>query len=409
VNLRRALTLGALSGVFAVACGDREQLDRTHSPELAEPVATAERASQVTPSQVTPEAPATPPSREATQSPALEPPTASSADDAQAFVVVAGGDVSFGRECGQRLLEDSDYNPLAELTPIFEAADLSLVNLESPLTDQGGETQSPKNRLIFTGPPEGALSLANAGVDVVSVANNHAWDYGQAGFLETLDHLGLLGVGVVGGSQIPEQQYHPLVFRAKGYSVAIFGVTGIWNQGPFETHPGRHHVAWAHFDKLHGAILRARRKHDLVFVMYHGGGEYIDIPMHDTRRFIDKLMRARVDAVLGHHPHVLQGVRWFGQRPAFYSLGNLVFNLNPRYAFTDLGALARLTFRRDQAPRLELCPYRIQGHTPRLFTGDEQAQLEQSFRERFLGVAERVGGSQLGPAGEHGCMQVSPP
>jgi poly-gamma-glutamate synthesis protein (capsule biosynthesis protein) len=112
-----------------------------------------------------------------------------SSSDPNTLVVVAGGDVSFGRECGQELLADANYNPLEPLAPVLDSADLRLVNLESTLTDQGGLTQSPKNRLIFTGPPEGALSLARAGIDVVSVANNHAWDFHEAGFRETLGYL----------------------------------------------------------------------------------------------------------------------------------------------------------------------------------------------------------------------------
>src|SRR5690606_5230407 len=104
---------------------------------------------------------------------------------------------------------------------LFGAADFKLVNLECPLSDQNGETQSPLNRLIFTGPPGGARVLANAGINVVSVANNHAWDYLKPAFLETLDNLTRAGVGFVGGSAEPGQQYKPYVFRAKGFSVAL--------------------------------------------------------------------------------------------------------------------------------------------------------------------------------------------
>src|SRR5262245_36456763 len=84
-------------------------------------------------------------------------------EKAKGLVVVAGGDVNFGRECGQAILANPSYDPFQFVEPLFRDADLTFVNLESQLSDQKGETQSPKNRLIFTGPPGGADVLARAG------------------------------------------------------------------------------------------------------------------------------------------------------------------------------------------------------------------------------------------------------
>ncbi len=109
------------------------------------------------------------------------------ASEKRPLVFVAGGDLNFGRECGQAILSDPKYDPFASIAPLWESADFRFANLESQLSDQGGETQSPRNRLIFTGPPGGAGVLASARVDLVSTANNHAWDYGKAAFFETLD------------------------------------------------------------------------------------------------------------------------------------------------------------------------------------------------------------------------------
>ncbi len=391
VTFARLIRAGLLSGMLAVGCSDRE---RAPEPETrAEPpvdIAMATAEPRATGAQKPP--------------PALERDA-----ERQRLVVVAGGDVSFGRRCGQRILKDPSYNPLAGLTSILRHADLRLVNLESPLSDQGGETQSPRNRLIFTGPPGGAEVLSRAGIDVVNVANNHAWDYGKPAFVETLAHLRQAGVGVVGGSETEGTQYKPLVVHVKGFSIAIFGATQIWNQGPFRAHSGRHYVAWARFDKLGREIVRARLKYDLVFVNYHGGGEYIDIPMQRTRHFVKQVMQAKVDALFGHHPHVVQGVRWFGERPAFYSLGNLVFNLNERYPWTGIGALARLTFARDAPTRVEICPYRIEGHRPEPLLGDEAQALRSAFRERFEEVSRRVGGTRMAATGRDGCIELAPP
>ncbi len=354
-----------------------------------------------------PREPAPPPAKPPTPVRPPAPPEAK--PEPESLVVLAGGDVNLGRIAGQSILKDPAYDPFVNLAPLFGAADFKLVNLECPLSDQNGETQSPLNRLIFTGPPGGARVLANAGINVVSVANNHAWDYLKPAFLETLDNLTRAGVGFVGGSAEPGQQYKPYVFRAKGFSVALFAVTHIWNQGPFDKHPGQHHVAWARYDLLHDEIERAKREHDLVLFSYHGGGEYIDVPMMGTRAFVKAIMKAGVDVLFGHHPHVVHGVSWFDGRPAFYSLGNLVFNQHKHYPWTGTGFLARVTFRRGAAPTVEACPYRIVGHTPTLFSDADKEPLERSFRRHLKLVSVTVGGTEVGEPGEHSCMLLTPP
>src|SRR5690554_2692782 len=132
--------------VFATACDDSAR----DADESARPAPSA-RATQPSAS-AAPKAPAsTASSSSAAPSGAPVPDAAPGA--AEEFVVVAGGDVNLGRETGQNIIKNPDYNPLLQLAPIFEGADYRFVNLESQLSDQGGETQSKLNRLIFTGPP----------------------------------------------------------------------------------------------------------------------------------------------------------------------------------------------------------------------------------------------------------------
>src|SRR5262249_53186361 len=149
------------------------------------------------------------------------------------LVVLAGGDVSLGRGIGKRLLSDMEYDPFRGVTGWFSAADVVFVNLESPLADRNGETERPGEHNVFTGPPVGAGILARSGVDIVSVANNHAWDYGRSGFFETLDYLTSAGVAYAGGNVRPGEQYEPRILRAQGYRIAVFAVTDVWNPAPF--------------------------------------------------------------------------------------------------------------------------------------------------------------------------------
>ncbi len=327
---------------------------------------------------------------------------------ADSIVLLAGGDVNLGRGAGQQILKDPSYDPLSEVAPLMSTADLRFVNLESQLSDQHGETQSPYEHLKFTGPPGGAEVLAHAGIDVVSIANNHCWDYGRKALFETMDNLDRAGVRYAGASRVPGHQYQPLILHVKGWKIALFAVTQIWNQPPFDKHPGRFYVAWARFDRLEKALARARRESDLVLVSYHGGGEYVGVPMQWTRRFVRAVMDAGADAVIGHHPHVPLGVGWFAGRPAFYSLGNLVFAMHSDYPWTGTSFFAKIRFFKDGRREVEACPYHILGHTPMFFEGKTKAARERVFRRHLERLSAATGGTTVGPPGRFSCMPLSP-
>jgi poly-gamma-glutamate capsule biosynthesis protein CapA/YwtB (metallophosphatase superfamily) len=324
------------------------------------------------------------------------------------IVLAAGGDVNFGRECGQAILKDVAYDPFAGLGVAWSSADLRFVNLESQLSDQKGVTQDPLHRLIFTGPPGGADVLSQAGISVVSTANNHAWDYGKRAFFETIANLNRAQVPFVGTGLDAKAAYAPVVLRVKERSVALFAVTHIWNPGVFHTHEGRNYVAWADVKKLRSGIQRARREHDFVLVSYHGGAEYMDTPMDGTRRFAAAMMALGVDAVIGHHPHVPQGVGWYDGRPILYSLGNFVFAGHDDKPWTKSTFFVRLTLQKGSAPLLDACPIAIDGHRPRSHAVEEQPAIER-VRQHIIDTSASVGGASVAAANEFGCLRVTAP
>jgi poly-gamma-glutamate synthesis protein (capsule biosynthesis protein) len=323
------------------------------------------------------------------------------------LVIVAGGDVNFGRECGQAILVDPGYDPFRFVAPLWRDADLRFVNLESQLSEQGGQTQHPGNRLIFTGPPGGGRTLAQAGIHVASTANNHAWDYGKKAMLETLDNLAAAGVKSVGTGRTLEAAYAPAVFDLQGRSVAVFAVTQIWNAGDIETHQGRHHVAWARLNRMSGALKRARDKYDLVLLSYHGGVEYVDVPPPQTRRFVETLAKTGfVDAVIGHHPHVPQGIGFTRGVPIFYSLGNFVFAGHDWAPWTKFGFLARLEVAAGNALGVSACPYSLDGHVPKPLAAKDPASARA--RQHLIEMSAAVGNSaNVGVANASGCYPIT--
>jgi poly-gamma-glutamate capsule biosynthesis protein CapA/YwtB (metallophosphatase superfamily) len=354
------------------------------------------------PNQKPPLGPASPASRGAPASG----PTPGAAS--QSLVLAAAGDVNLGRSCGQRLLADPSYDPLRGIAPIWANADLRFVNLESALSEQHGETQSPRHGLVFTGPPVGADALARAGIGIVSTANNHAWDYAGRGLLETLQNLDRAGVAHAGTGADEANAYRPAILHVNGLSVAFFAVTQIWNLGVFREEEARHHVAWADYSRLRRALVKARAESDFVVVSYHGGEEYTDVPLPKTRAFVRAVMSLGVDAVIGHHPHVPQGVAWYGTRPVFYSLGNLVFDARPTVPWTGASFIAKLRFQRGQAVSVAACPVLIDGFEPRALTGNDDPS-RRAFERHLRGVSESVGGTSFGEPDAQGCYELSPP
>jgi poly-gamma-glutamate synthesis protein (capsule biosynthesis protein) len=324
------------------------------------------------------------------------------------LVLAAGGDVNFGRECGQAILKDPSYDPFARLGPAWSGADARFANLESQLSDQNGVTQNPYHRLIFTGPPGGADVLARAELSLISTANNHAWDYGKSALFETIDNLRRAGVPFAGTGRSAEEAYQPVVLERSGLSLALFAVTHIWNQGAIAQHEGRDYVAWADVTRLRAGIERARREHDFVLVSYHGGEEYVDAPVDRTRRFVKAMMALGVDAIIGHHPHVPQGVGWVDGRPILYSLGNFVFAGHDNRPWTKQSFFARLTLRKGQAPLVTACPFALEGHLPRSFALPAEALSVARFRQHLIDISTSVGGSSVGAPDELGCVPVSP-
>jgi poly-gamma-glutamate capsule biosynthesis protein CapA/YwtB (metallophosphatase superfamily) len=394
----RALCLPILLGFCLLGCGERTDAE---SPKALRPSARdVSRASAAPASSSLPPPPATVETK-------LPESLGVGAELEPRIVLAAGGDVNFGRECGQAILKDSSYDPFTGLGEAWTSADARFVNLESQLSEQHGITQSPLHRLIFTGPPAGADVLARTGVSFVSTANNHAWDYGKSALLETIENLERAQVPFAGTGRDVEHAYRPALLRVKGRTIALFAVTQVWNQPPFDAHEGKDFVAWADVDKLKAGIEQARREHDFVLVSYHGGEEYIDAPIERTRQFVTAVMALGVDAVIGHHPHVPQGVGWVEGRPILYSLGNFVFAGHDERPWTKQSFFARLTLQKGSPPELSVCPFAIDGHRPRALARVREAPAIERARLHLVGTSTSTGGSNVAAPDQLGCLRVT--
>lgn len=353
--------------------------------------------------------PADAPSAKPNVSAVTAPPAPPSSDR---LVLVAGGDVDFSRLRGQELLRDPSRDDLAPIRDWLDAADVRFVNLESTISDQRGETQKAWNQMVFTAPPPAADALSRANIDIVSLANNHAWDYGEAALFETFDRLKAADIAWVGAGRTKAEAYAPTFVERGGFKLAFVAVTDIWNQR-LQPHPGRERIADAELSALTKAVRAARVPGvDKVIVSYHGGEEYFDEPVAGTRELLEAAIDAGADAVIGHHPHVVQTVAFYRGKPILYSLGNLLMRMTTGRPWSELGMLARLEFHRDQPTGVWLCPTRMYGLELKRIGLDPY--YEPYFRRHFEALLARdarvdpQSAAQMEPTQTDGCARLTP-
>jgi poly-gamma-glutamate synthesis protein (capsule biosynthesis protein) len=234
-----------------------------------------------------------------------------------------GGDIHFADQLEPLL--SKPQTALAELRPHLGAADVAVVNLEAALTTRG--SPAPK-AFHFRSPPTALQALAAAGVDVVTMANNHAVDYGAKGFADTLAARAKSPVPVVGIGTNTADALRPAIVTIRGRRVAVLGATQVpdWTLATWPAGDNRPGVAAAaNPRRLADAVRRARRSADVVVVYLHWGTDYERCPNSLQRSTARALAAAGADVVVGTHAHQVQGAGWLRSTYVAYGLGNFVW------------------------------------------------------------------------------------
>ncbi len=262
--------------------------------------------------------------------PAPEPPAGPTrvfAGDSDEVTLLFGGDTSFARGIGRVIADhgdDLDF-PLSRIAPRLHQADFVFLNLECALSDN--TSYMARKRWLLHAPTAVAPALAKAGVDLVSVANNHALDLGEAGFadtLRTLESIQVLATGVEWRKrrQIPTvAQIGRSTFAFLGYSAKGYG-------SPNGFFPRPHSFKLS--DVLED-IAEAKKAADHVVVSLHRGDEYMMTPHDRHRRDARAMVDAGAELVIAHHPHVPQPVERYNGGVIAHSLGNFLFDMTSRY------------------------------------------------------------------------------
>lgn len=238
------------------------------------------------------------------------------------ITITITGDVHLGSERVKNLALNGEAEKLlGEFFSTIRSSDVSIVNLESPLT--GKDKALPKIGPNLKSPTGAVKFLVEAGVDIVTLANNHIMDYGECGLEETLETCELNGIKSVGAGLSIKEAKKTLFLDLKEIKVAVINIAEnefgtIQNQqaGTHSLNPVDNYYT----------INRATAVADCVIIIIHGGHEHYTFPsprMKETYRFF---VDAGADFVVGHHPHCISGYETYNGGRIFYSLGNFLFD-----------------------------------------------------------------------------------
>ncbi|MET8984006.1 CapA family protein [Nonomuraea wenchangensis] len=289
------------------------------------------------------------------------------------YTISFGGDVHF-----EGILRPRLANPRTALGPIanvLRQADLTMVNLETAITTAG--TPAPGKQFTFRAPANAFTALKSAGVDVVSMANNHGMDYMESGLADSLAAIKRSKFPVVGIGKDAAEAYKPYRKTVNGNRVAIIGATQVLDSEFIQAWTATADKGGLASAKDEAALLRAvrqaRKNSDTVIVHLHWGTEMQKCPNEAQLSLAPKLVKAGADVIVGGHAHILLGSGYLGNAYVNYGMGNFVFyNSNP--ATTGRTGVLTLTINGRKVLKDRWTPATIQGGVPVPMTGAAKTQ-----------------------------------
>ncbi|HPE35948.1 MAG TPA: CapA family protein [Spirochaetales bacterium] len=298
--------------------------------------------------------------------------------------VAAVGDLMLERGVGRLLAHEGPQAVFGGAADMLAAADLAVANLEGALSARG----TPENKAYtFRSDPAYAASLATAGFDALLVANNHAWDWGQVAFLDTLDHIRAAGMVPLGAGRNLAEAACPAEYVVGDRTVRLYGIASYpvetrgWDGSRVAAGADTPGIAWAASGGA-DAIKAAFSPEALDIVFFHGGGEWTTGPDRHTMERYRGLVDAGADAVVGSHPHVVHGMELRGGKPILWSVGNFAFAGMQGTPGGQDGLLALMGFAGGRL--LFLRPHALRLDGPRVDRADDAALETFWLRSRAL-------------------------
>lgn len=296
-----------------------------------------------------------------------------------------GGDVMMGRRYYSPFFDDpslikeasilSDSKQiLLHMKPYLTLADFAAVNLESQLAESKPSERAQKS-VTFYSRPETVDALKWAGIDYVTLGNNHTYDYLDEGLISTLAALDEKGMHYSGAGVTEEQALKPYIYKTDKVDYAMLGYVG-WQGSKAIKQAANSEQGGAAFgtmENIINAVDKANEQNQVAVVQYHGSLEYSNEPTGVTEQRLKSGLDAGAALAIAHHPHVAQGLELYNNKLIAYSMGNFVFDQN--FSSTQLSLLLYVWLDEGKFHRAEIVPVYVKGYKPTPALGAERDAL----------------------------------
>ena len=268
--------------------------------------------------------------------------------------LIAVGDIMLSRGVGNRINKFGAKFPFEVTADLLSHCDIAFGNLESQLSTLG--KPMARKEIHFRAEPDAVLGLMYAGIDVVSLANNHALDYGDAALFETMDILAKNGIAYIGAGMNFTAAHRAANFVSNGAKISFLAYSANFHL-TVEAAAEKAGVAVIRKTELVADIKQAKEWADIVVVSFHWGWEYSDHPTDNDREIAHLAIDSGANLVIGHHAHVIQGVEAYKSGLICYNLGNFIFD--QRSSRTRRGLILRCAYSKSSLEKAELRPIYI--------------------------------------------------
>jgi len=300
----------------------------------------------------------------------------------QPVTIAFGGDTHFEGNLARQLASNPS-GMFAPIAPTLSGADVAMVNLETAIATGG--SPDPKN-YNFRAPPSAFEALRVAGVDVVTMANNHGRDYGAEGFAETLAAKAQTPLAVLGIGANATEAYQPWATTVKGQRLAFFAATDVLDDwlinswSATDSQPGLASTKGPGLERLVAGIRAARPQTDTIVVYLHWGVEGSTCPSPRQQEVATALVAAGADIVVGSHAHRVMTAGRLNGALVDYGLGNFAFYNES--GLSGVTGVLRVTVTGRDVDAYEWLPARISGGIPHLLSGSAAASDDAAFDAR---------------------------
>lgn len=311
------------------------------------------------------------------------------------FDMAVAGDIILGRGVNNKMVAYNDYlYPYRKVRDEFMSADWRVANLECTITDLVPPPRDPYT-FTFVTAKRAVEGLTYAGIQTVSVANNHADNAGVDAFVDMLHTLRAHDIAYCGGGNSLTEARQPAIQTVKGVRVALLAYNEVPPGGPYA---GAQSAGVAPVDlaTLPHDIAAARQQADLVIPFFHWGIEYTKDPTLHQQQVARAAIDAGADMVLGSHPHWIQAMETYKGRLIIYCLGNFIFDQDWSVP-TQEGAMLHLYWRGATLAGIRFVPYRIMDRCQPNFVSPEQAA---DIFDRMWSGTDMLAHGQYGPEPE---------